>query len=239
MNFKVVSPETQSSTGEGNGSPERIQTMIDQNPVFLFMKGNPEAPQCGFSAKVTQIMRAWDIPFQSFDVLSDQEIREGVKSFSNWPTVPQLYINKKFVGGCDIITELSETGELLPLLKEAYPDHEFTPPSPPAQVKEITPQNATEQLKNDSQARLIDVRSPEEWELAHLENAQLIDEALVEEMLASWDRKTPLIVLCHHGMRSLDAARFFTAQGFQDVSSVEGGIDNWARTVDPSLAQYQ
>ncbi|MBF0278036.1 MAG: Grx4 family monothiol glutaredoxin [SAR324 cluster bacterium] len=239
MKFKVVSPESQNSSGTGQGASERIQSMLDQNPVFLFMKGNPDMPQCGFSAKVTQIMRSWNIPFESFDVLSDHEIREGVKSYSNWPTIPQLYINKSFVGGCDIITELSETGELLPLLKEVFPDREFTPPPPPAKIKEITPEIAAEQMKNKTNARLIDVRSPEEWDYVHLENAQLIDEALVEEMLSSWERSTPLILLCHHGNRSRDAARFFIEQGFQDVSNVDGGIDGWAKTVDTALPLYQ
>lgn len=238
MKFKVVSPDSQTPIREAPAASERIEEMIEKTPVFLFMKGNPEMPQCGFSAKVTQIMQAWKIPFQSFDVLSDHEIREGVKSYSNWPTIPQLYINKKFVGGCDIITELSETGELLPLLKEAYPDHQFTAPPPPAQVRGITPQEAVEQLKNNPNAQLIDVRSPEEWEYGHVEGAQLIDEELVEEMLSSWDRNTPLVLMCHHGMRSLDAGSFFTTQGFQNVSNIEGGIDQWSRTVDPSLPQY-
>lgn len=239
MKFKVVSSDAQVSSEQGlPDAQKRIEALVGSSPIFLFMKGTPDMPQCGFSAKVTQIMQSWDIPFDSFDVLSDYEIREGVKTYSNWPTIPQLYINQNFVGGCDIITELSDTGELLPLLKEAYPEREFTPPPPPAEVKQITPQRAAEQLKQDSKSRLIDVRSPEEWELAHIEGGQLIDEELAEEMLASWDRKTPLILLCHHGMRSHDAARFFTSQGFQDVSNVEGGIDNWAKTYDPSIPQY-
>lgn len=239
MKFKVVSSEAQASKASGAQNPQqRIQSLVENSPVLLFMKGTPDMPQCGFSAKVTQIMQAWGIPFDSFDVLSDQEVREGVKTYSNWPTIPQLYINKTFVGGCDIITELAETGEWLPLLKEAYPDKEFAPPPPPAEVQHITPQMADERLKGEATARLIDVRSPEEWEKAHIEGGQLADQELVEEMLSSWDRNTPLILLCHHGMRSFDAARFFTSQGFQDVSNVEGGIDNWAKTHDPTLPQY-
>ena len=238
MKFKVVSSD-QTASAEGMQNPrKRIQSMVEGSPVFLFMKGTPDMPQCGFSAKVTQIMQAWGIPFESFDVLSDQEVREGVKTYSNWPTIPQLYINQTFVGGCDIITELAESGEWLPLLKEAYPDRKFTPPPAPAEVKHISPQRADERLKNEANARLIDVRSPEEWEQAHIAGGQLADQELVEEMLASWDRKTPLILLCHHGMRSFDAARFFTSQGFQDVSNVEGGIDNWAKTYDSAIPQY-
>ena len=239
MKFKVVSSQSQVPTEQNFQDPQgRIQAMVSDNPVFLFMKGTPDMPQCGFSAKVTQILRSWEIPFQSFDVLSDYDIREGIKTFSNWPSIPQLYINKSFVGGCDIVTELSETGELFPLLKEAYPDREFTPPPPPAKVKEVSPQQATEQLNNDANCRFIDVRSPEEWKLAHIVGAELIDQELVDELLSSWDRNTPIVLICHHGMRSLDAARFLTSQGFQDVSHVEGGINNWSQSFDPSIPQY-
>jgi len=238
MKFNVVSgsqPTGDNASAEPN---ERIQKMVENNPVFLFMKGNPEMPQCGFSAKVTKILNSWDVPFQSFDILSDQSIREGVKSYSNWPTIPQLYINKEFVGGCDIITELSESGELLPLLKQAYPGKEFTSPPPPVAIQHLTSEEAAERLKNDTNVRLLDVRSPEEWEITHIEKSQLLDQELVEEMLSSWDKNTPLILLCHHGMRSNEAASYFAEQGFQDISNVEGGIDNWAQTVDPSLQQY-
>lgn len=238
MKFNVVSGSQPTPNETSDEPSDRIQAMINENPVFLFMKGNPDMPQCGFSAKTTQILRTWDVPFGSFDVLSDQGIREEIKAFSNWPTIPQLYINKEFVGGCDIITELSETGDLLPLLKEVYPDKEFTPPAPPVQIKYITPQEASDRLKDDSNVRLLDVRSPEEWEITHVESAQLLDQELVEEILSSWDKNTPLLVLCHHGVSSKNAASYFTEQGFQDVSSVEGGINNWAATVDPSLTEY-
>jgi monothiol glutaredoxin len=239
MKFKVVSSQSQVSSEQNTRNPQgRIEAMVSNSPVFLFMKGTPEIPQCGFSAKMTQILRSWEIPFQSFDVLSDHDIREGIKTYSNWPTIPQLYINKSFVGGSDIVTELSDTREWLPLLKEAYPDREFTPPPAPAEVKEASPQQIAEQLKNDANCRFIDVRSPEEWELARVEGAELIDQELVDEMLSSWDRNTPIILICHHGMRSLDAARFLTSQGFQDVSHVEGGINNWSQSFDPAIPLY-
>ncbi len=97
---------------------ERIQGEIDANPVMLYMKGNPMFPQCGFSAKVVQILTHIKVPFQSANVLEDPELREGVKAFANWPTIPQLYVKGELVGGCDIITEMYLAGELEALLTE-------------------------------------------------------------------------------------------------------------------------
>ncbi len=97
---------------------ERIQGEIDANPVMLYMKGNPLFPQCGFSAKVVQILTHIKVPFQSANVLEDPELREGVKAFANWPTVPQLYVKGELVGGCDIVTEMYLSGELETLLAE-------------------------------------------------------------------------------------------------------------------------
>src|ERR1700761_8491712 len=97
---------------------ERIQAQIDASPVVLFMKGNPMFPQCGFSARVIQILKHAGVPFKTVNVLEDQEIREGIKAFSNWPTIPQLYVKGEFVGGCDIITEMYQSGELQSLLAE-------------------------------------------------------------------------------------------------------------------------
>ena len=94
-----------------------IQSQIDANPVMLFMKGTPMFPQCGFSARVVQILSHMGVPFQSANVLEDQELREGVKEFSQWPTIPQLYVKGEFVGGCDIVTEMFQSGELETLLE--------------------------------------------------------------------------------------------------------------------------
>ena len=89
-----------------------IQNHIDTNEVCLFMKGTPEAPQCGFSMAVTNMLKILEVNFKSVNVLEDQKIREGIKTFSEWPTIPQLYIKKEFIGGCDIIKEMYESGEL-------------------------------------------------------------------------------------------------------------------------------
>ncbi len=90
----------------------KIKELLDKNPVLLFMKGTTEAPQCGFSARVVDILKFLRVPFTSFNVLDDQEVREGVKEYASWPTLPQLYVKGRFVGGCDIIQQQFETGEL-------------------------------------------------------------------------------------------------------------------------------
>ncbi len=97
---------------------DRIQTEVTANPVFLFMKGTPMFPQCGFSARVVQILTHLGVPFSSANVLEEQELREGIKEFSQWPTIPQLYVKGEFVGGCDIITEMFQSGELETLMAE-------------------------------------------------------------------------------------------------------------------------
>jgi monothiol glutaredoxin len=98
---------------------ERIESAVRDNKVMIFMKGNRSFPQCGFSAATVAIFEQLGVPFETADVLSDPDLRDGVKRYSNWPTIPQVYINGKFVGGCDIIRELHETGELEPLVKAA------------------------------------------------------------------------------------------------------------------------
>jgi monothiol glutaredoxin len=95
-----------------------IQSHIDSAPVMLFMKGTPMFPQCGFSARVIQILKHSSVPFKTVNVLEDPEIRDGIKAFSNWPTIPQLYIKGEFVGGCDIVTEMYQSGELQSLLAD-------------------------------------------------------------------------------------------------------------------------
>jgi monothiol glutaredoxin len=96
---------------------ERIEKILDENPVVLFMKGTAQFPMCGFSARATAILQDLDIPFISVNVLEDQEIREGIKVYGNWPTIPQLYVKKQLIGGSDIMMEMYETGELQTLFK--------------------------------------------------------------------------------------------------------------------------
>ncbi len=95
-----------------------IRNHIDTNDVCLFMKGTPDAPQCGFSMAVSNMLKILEVNFKSVNVLEDQSIREGIKVYSDWPTIPQLYIKKEFVGGCDIVKEMYENGELKKILQD-------------------------------------------------------------------------------------------------------------------------
>lgn len=91
---------------------ERIETLINGNKIMVFMKGNKLMPQCGFSNNVVQILNILGVPFETFDVLSDENIRQGIKEYSNWPTIPQVYLNGEFLGGSDIMVELYQSGKL-------------------------------------------------------------------------------------------------------------------------------
>jgi monothiol glutaredoxin len=96
---------------------DQIHSYITENDIVLYMKGTAEAPQCGFSGIVAQILTRLEVPFKTVNVLTDPNIREGIKKFSNWPTIPQLYIKGEFIGGCDIVKEMYQNGELQALLK--------------------------------------------------------------------------------------------------------------------------
>ena len=98
---------------------QRIKQIVDENAVVLFMKGNAQFPMCGFSGRAVQILKACGVDqFKTVNVLEDDEVRQGIKEFSNWPTIPQLYVKGEFVGGCDIIREMFETGELQQLFEQ-------------------------------------------------------------------------------------------------------------------------
>jgi monothiol glutaredoxin len=98
---------------------QRIDGMVKSNKVFLFMKGSADFPQCGFSARVVDVLQDVGVPFSTFDILSDPAIRQGVKEYAQWPTFPQLYVGGEFLGGCDIVTEMYANGELQSVLKNA------------------------------------------------------------------------------------------------------------------------
>jgi len=97
---------------------QKIEKLITDNKVFLFMKGDPDMPQCGFSSQVVFVLNQLGADIKHFNILLDDEMRQGIKDFSNWPTLPQLFINGKFVGGCDITLQMHESGELKKLLEE-------------------------------------------------------------------------------------------------------------------------
>ncbi|MDW8246976.1 MAG: Grx4 family monothiol glutaredoxin [Sandaracinaceae bacterium] len=98
---------------------QRIQSIINSHKIVLFMKGTKNFPQCGFSARVVEVLNQLKADFHAVNVLADQELRQGMKEFSNWPTFPQLYIEGRFIGGCDIVCEMFEQGELQPLIERA------------------------------------------------------------------------------------------------------------------------
>ncbi|MDP3727837.1 MAG: Grx4 family monothiol glutaredoxin [bacterium] len=97
---------------------KQIEDMIKKNKIFIFMKGTPDAPECGFSMRTIEILKSYKVEFGYFNILEDEEIRQAVKEYSNWPTIPQVYINGRFIGGCDITEELHKSGKLKKLIEE-------------------------------------------------------------------------------------------------------------------------
>ena len=96
---------------------DKIKNLIKENKVCLFMKGTPDAPQCGFSMTVSNVLKHLKVDFKGINVLDDEDLRQGIKDYSDWPTIPQLYINEEFIGGCDIVKELFDSGELKKVLE--------------------------------------------------------------------------------------------------------------------------
>jgi len=302
---------------------KRIEETIKGHRVVLFMKGDRSSPSCGFSASVVGILDGFLPSYHTVDVLEDPEIREGVKAYSEWPTIPQLYVDGEFIGGADIVKEMHARGELRPLfgadavspkqptmtadeaaLKELRAaaktmgaegaimrmeisgkfDHDLyfgeavagdfvvdlggiplhldpgsafradgihigfvngangagfkiENPNEPARVRQIGPARLKEMMDRSEPFALIDVRTPEEWERASIRGARLLDRELETEILAM-DRASPLVFMCHHGIRSLQAAERFVQKGFRSVYNLNGGIDGWSASVDPSVPRY-
>ena len=104
-------------------SNENIKNLINENDVCLFMKGTPDAPECGFSMAVTNVLKHLKVEFKGINVLEDENLRQGIKEYSDWPTIPQLYVKKEFIGGCDIIKEMFENGELKKYLQDKNISH--------------------------------------------------------------------------------------------------------------------
>lgn len=97
---------------------QQIEDDIKNNKIFIYMKGTPAAPMCGFSARVVDTLNKYNVPFKAFNVLDDEDVRQGIKEYADWPTIPQVYINGEFIGGCDIVMELDESGELGKMLQK-------------------------------------------------------------------------------------------------------------------------
>jgi monothiol glutaredoxin len=299
---------------------QQIQSTLASHPVVLFMKGSRRMPMCGFSGKVVQILDRLLDEYHTVNVLSDAAIREGIKEFSSWPTIPQLYVRGELVGGCDIVSDLFDNGELqkklgveprpavlprievtpraaeafraaldserdlvrveigprfehdlsigekqsgdlevdaggLVLLVDAQSaprangmriDYVDTPqgpafkienPNEPPKLKSLTARELKQKLDAGEPLTLVDVRTPQEREIASIRGARLLDRESMEELL-ELERDTPLVFHCHHGVRSQGAAEHFVAQGFRNVFNLVGGIDAWSVEVDASVRRY-
>ncbi|MFK7898067.1 MAG: Grx4 family monothiol glutaredoxin [Myxococcota bacterium] len=301
---------------------QEINNLIQGDEVVLFMKGNRTSPQCGFSATVVGILDSMLPEYQTVDVLSEPQIREGIKEFSSWPTIPQLYVKGEFVGGCDIIQEMLGSGEIYDALglepvevvqpkievsaaaagalaqataEHGGPGRELhltvdatfqsnlsISPRTPADVEAVaegvtllldpisasradgikidvtdTPngqafkvdnpnapsvqQMSVRQLKDaidtGESFELLDVRTPEERAMAAIPGAMLLNEEEAARIQAL-PRNTKLILHCHHGGRSQQAAEQFVSLGFSQVFNVVGGIDAWSQEVDPDVPRY-
>jgi monothiol glutaredoxin len=299
---------------------EQIENIIQKDRVVLFMKGTPQAPQCGFSSKTVGLLDSILSDYSSVDVLQDQEIREGIKVFGNWPTIPQLYIDGELVGGCDIVSAMFNSCEIHDMLGIEAPDR--TPPEvtitdaaaekireamaghegiglhfsidagwqstfnvAPAEGHEVKVvanditflfdlasaqrakgavidwkesmegegltinlpqapkpvyQMSVDELKQaleDNNVILIDVRGKEERALASIAAAKPMEGGLMQEIEAM-PKDTALAFICHVGNRSQVAAEHFRKQGFSNLSNVAGGIDAWAKQIDPSISTY-
>lgn len=313
---------TPDRTALDEGVQQELSGIIEANDVVLFMKGNRQAPQCGFSATVVGILDSILPSYHTVDVLSAPQLREGIKAFSSWPTIPQLYVKGEFVGGCDIIQEMHGSGELyqtlgiepveavqpkievsptaVAALQQAmaqhggggrelhlsvdatYQSHLSIAPRTPADVEAISegvtllldplsaaradgiridvadtpdgqafkvdnpnaPQVQTMSVRELKQAidagerfELLDVRTPEERAIASIPGAALLNEQEAAR-IESLPRDTKLVLHCHHGGRSQQAAEQFVSLGFTQVYNVVGGIDAWSQEIDPEVPRY-
>lgn len=302
---------------------QEITETITRNEVVLFMKGNRRSPQCGFSATVVGILDSMLTDYHTVDVLSAPQIRDGIKEFSSWPTIPQLYVKGEFVGGCDIVQEMMGSGELYEALglepvevvqpnititevaagalaqaatehggagrelhlsvDATFQSHLSIAPRTPADVEAITDSGLTLLLDPISASRadgitidvadtpngqafkvdnpnapsvqqmsvrdlkkaldsgeameLLDVRTPEERAIAAIPGANLLNEAEAAR-IEGLAKDTKLVLHCHHGGRSQQAAEQFVSLGFTQVFNVVGGIDAWSQEIDPEVPRY-
>jgi monothiol glutaredoxin len=205
---------------------EQIAALVSSHRIVLFMKGMPTHPQCGFSAAVSGTLSRMGIAFHAVDVLAEPAMREGVKTFSDWPTLPQLFVDGDFVGGADIVAEMESDGSLATLLGVSMP--------PP--VHQTSPEQIATWLAEDA-LLLLDVRTDAERAIASVEGARPLRQDDFAE-LEQLPRDTRIAFLCHHGIRSQAAAEAFRQIGFTELHNVVGGIEAWSVDVDPSIPRY-
>lgn len=298
----------------------QLDELIKKNRVLLFMKGNKHFPQCGFSAQVIQILKETGAKFETVNVLQDPAIREGIKEYSSWPTIPQLYVDGEFIGGCDIVKEMYASGDLqkklgieetpvtppkitldagaakafseadekngdvlrLEIGAQFQYDLHFGPkkpgdieivangiticfdrasakkadgmtiawvetadggafrienPNEPARVKSLSAAEVKKWLDDGKAFEFFDVRTDEERRIAKVDRARALDDD-GEKALRALDKKTPIVFMCHHGMRSRNAAERVLRDGYTQVYNLEGGIDAWSQTVDSTVPRY-
>ena len=301
---------------------QEIDQLLQSNDVVLFMKGNRQSPQCGFSATVVGILDSMLPDYNTVDILSAPHLRDGIKAYSSWPTIPQLYVKGEFIGGCDIIQEMLGSGELysafgldpidvvqptitispaaIEALQQAteqhgdsgrelhlsvdatFQSHLSIGPSKASDVEAITPDlvllldpisasradgividvadtpngqafkidnpNAPQvqpmsvreleaAMAAGESFELLDVRTPEERAIASIPDALLLGEQEAAR-IESMPKDTMLVLHCHHGGRSQQAAEQFVSLGFTRVYNVVGGIDAWSQEIDSSVPRY-
>lgn len=210
-----------------------IENILNQHDLVLFMKGTKAQPRCGFSAAVVDILQRLGAPFYDVDVLQNPLLREGIKQYGNWPTLPQLYHKGQLVGGCDIIRELDARGELAATLGLSAASGSV----PTTAVQQMTVQQLKQKLDAKEPLRLYDVRSTGERQIAIIPGAiHFTEEARTAMELLP--KNTPLVFHCHHGGRSQAAAETYVRKGFRHVWNVQGGIDAWSLEIDPSVQRY-
>ncbi len=299
----------------------RIRSLLEQHPVVLFMKGDRQAPRCGFSATAIGILDQMLDDYHTVDVLADEPIRQGIKIFGQWPTIPQVYIRGELIGGSDILNNMYNSGELhgmfgLPVPERVTPTIHISEsaaeairagladdpglalhlkidprwqaqfflkpadgseivseaagirihldlasarradglqidwvdglqgsglairnPNAPAPVSDLSVRELADLAAKQSAPLLFDVRPPEDQQRYPFALARPLDAAAMEE-LRGMDRSSPLAFVCHHGISSRQAAEHFREQGFRTVYNVTGGVDAWAREVDPAFPVY-
>lgn len=299
---------------------KQFDDLIAKHPVVLFMKGNKHFPQCGFSAQVVGILKEVGTPFETVNVLADPAVRDGIKEYSSWPTIPQLYVKGEFIGGCDIVKEMFATGELQKKLGvEVRPEEPptitiddgavkairaadegngellrleigpqfqyelyFGPkqagdvevaangvkvlfdrasakrangmrigwvetadggafkienPNEPPRVRSVSASELKTWIDRGKEFSLFDVRGEDERRIAKIDRAKALDDA-GEKELQALPKDTTLVFMCHHGMRSRNAAERYLRAGYTNVWNLEGGIDAWSSKVDPNVARY-
>jgi Grx4 family monothiol glutaredoxin len=232
---------------------QQISDLVTSHRAVLFMKGTRQLPKCGFSAKVVRILDGLLPDYEAVDVLGSQELRDAVKDFSQWPTFPQFYLNGAFIGGCDIVREMNESGELAALVVASSGAASQAPANNTEAIggplghlgsRHATPtvvQLTPHQLKlrlDRGEVALFDVRPESERQIAKIAGSRALSGGC-QKLLYDHPPDAPIAVYCHHGFRSQVAAEQLLLDGFRNVYNLIGGIDAWSQAVDPSVPRYE